>query len=96
MANNIVHVIDPGHSTQHYRAQETSRPGLTAAELSYITRLLIQVLRHAGTLYLSFKKMPLLPCLTPNQALKKFQVLMMFIFFCTFFKGTDATVLPWD
>ena len=45
----------PGHSTQHYRDQGISGPGVSAAVLNYITRLLIQVPRHAGTLYLSLK-----------------------------------------
>ena len=44
-----------GHSTQHYRDQGTSGLGVTAAVLNYINRLLIQVSRQAGTLYLSLR-----------------------------------------
>ena len=71
----------PGHSTQHYRDQGISGPGVTDAVLNYITRILIQVSRHGGTLYLILK----MARITPGQKEKysklgkntSFQILKM-------------------
>ena len=81
MGNNIVPVIDPGHSTQHYRDQGTSGPGVTDAVLNYITRILIQVSRHAGTLYLSLKN-ALAPPFDLQSSIKKIAIEVSSVILC--------------
>ena len=79
----------PGHSTQHYTDQGISGPRVTDAVLNYITRLLIQVLRHAGTLYLSLKN-ALAPLVDLQSTIKKIPIEVSNVILCLF----TAIMLP--
>ena len=74
---------------QHYRDQGTSGPGVTAAVLNYITKLLIQGLCHAGTLYLNLKN-ALAPLFDLPSSFKKIQIEVSNVILCLF----TAILLP--